>query len=61
MKTYNVSKHYDGNIICEIEANSEEEAIEIFEKQELTWTDSEWMDNLGLQDGDYDIWVEKTK
>ena len=61
MKTYHISKHYDGNYSTDIEADSEEEAEEKFNKEieELEKNDTEFLDALGLQDGGIEIWEEE--
>ena len=63
MKRYHISKHYDGNISLDIEANSEEEAEEKFNKEveELEKNDTEFLDALGLQDGSIEIWEEESE
>ena len=49
MKTYLISRHYDGNLSLEIKANTPEEAIAEFIKQENKLTDAELIKLLGLQ------------
>ena len=55
VKTYHISRHYDGNISYDIKASSEKEALEKFDKLVAEMDVTKFYNEAGIVDGDTEV------
>ena len=61
VKTYHISRHYDGNISYDIEASSEKEALEKFDKLVAEMDATTFYNEAGIVDGETEVDKESEK